>query len=57
MVIFKSLVCKYLKEIRNMKSDIILDNEELELLEELESDNFIDKLLSKDEITNRQFEK
>ena len=33
-----------------MKDNIILDNEELELLEELESDSFIDKPLSDKEM-------
>ena len=35
-----------------MKNNITLDNEELELLEDLESDNFIDKPLSQKEIEN-----
>ena len=33
-----------------MKNDIVLDNEELELLEELEADNFIDKPLDDKEL-------
>lgn len=37
-------------EINKMKDNIVLSSEELELLEELESDSFIDKPLSQKEI-------
>ena len=37
-----------------MKNNIVLDNEELELLEELESDIFVDKPLTKKEIQRYQ---